>query len=92
MLSESWGIVVVRASWPGHPTIIKKKRIVYAYANVCTSISLLSFFYFLFYFIGALNVILTLEMNSSKLIFVLGSRVNLEFGSKSVTALPLHYE
>jgi len=26
MLSGSWGIVVVSASWPGHPTIIKKKE------------------------------------------------------------------
>jgi hypothetical protein len=26
MLSGLWGIVVVRASWPGHPTIIKKKK------------------------------------------------------------------
>jgi hypothetical protein len=26
MLSGPWGIVVVRASWPGHPTIIKKKK------------------------------------------------------------------
>jgi hypothetical protein len=25
MLSGPWGIVVVPASWPGHPTIIKKK-------------------------------------------------------------------
>jgi hypothetical protein len=26
MLSGPWGIVVVPASWPGHPTIIKKKK------------------------------------------------------------------
>jgi hypothetical protein len=26
MLSGPWGIVVVRASWPGHPIIIKKKE------------------------------------------------------------------
>jgi len=26
MFSEPWGIVVVRASWPRHPTIIKKKK------------------------------------------------------------------
>jgi len=26
MLSGPWGIVVVHASWPGHPTIIKKKK------------------------------------------------------------------
>jgi hypothetical protein len=25
MFSGPWGIVVVRASWPGHPTLIKKK-------------------------------------------------------------------
>jgi len=24
--SGPWGIVVVRASWPGHPTLIKKKK------------------------------------------------------------------
>ena len=27
MFSGPWGIVVVRASWPGHPTLIKKKNI-----------------------------------------------------------------
>jgi len=26
MLSRLWGIVVMRASWPGHPTIKKKKK------------------------------------------------------------------
>jgi hypothetical protein len=26
MLSGPWGIVVVLASWPGHPTLIKKKE------------------------------------------------------------------
>jgi lipid A disaccharide synthetase len=26
MFSGPWGIVVVRVSWLGHPTLIKKKR------------------------------------------------------------------
>jgi hypothetical protein len=26
MFSGPWGIVVVRVSWPGHPTLIKKKE------------------------------------------------------------------
>ena len=33
--SGPWGIVVVRASWPGHPTLIKKKK------NVTCSIKLI---------------------------------------------------
>jgi len=26
MFSGPWGIVVMRVSWPGHPTLIKKKK------------------------------------------------------------------
>jgi len=34
MFSGPWGIVVVRASWPGHPRLIKKKTY-----NICQSFS-----------------------------------------------------
>jgi hypothetical protein len=29
MFSGPWGIVVVHANWPGHPTLIKKKHIIF---------------------------------------------------------------